>query len=673
MGAQQSCCTEGDARAGAAESVNPMDERIGACMDEKMGVLFQRQHSICRWQAMQRSESARRRNKSLPTQVALAGGVDAWNNSDSQHSALIAMVRGMVTAKTVDEALTQVESMIDLGHLLWANTYLRMLQCVDMDLYYGVMETKPSLLLPVMYTPTVGEVCQKFGQLPFYRRGCYLSLADRGNLKAVLQEYADIELMKDANGRPICDCIVFSDGGRILGLGDLGAWGMGIPIGKLDLYTVCGGVDPHRVIPVILDVGCGDESKNTAHLTIRDHPRYTGLKQDRVLHKSEAGTMVNSCYYGKDSMIMEFMKAATDLFGEACLLQFEDFNSNDAFPLLEEYREQFLCYNDDIQGTAAVAVAAILGAVRLKNPDCKDLIAALDDETYLFHGAGSANVGTAQLLLKAGVSKFRIFVTGSKGLIWRSADGKDGCFKNNEQKDLAVVGKPKFDSSSLVEVIKNCKPTVTVGAVGVSPNCFTKEVIDACVVAAGAQRPIVFALSNPKSQAEITASNFYKWTNGHGIFASGTYFDPVMHAGTLHCPGQANNVYIFPGMSYGAIKCQAQTLPDRLFVAAAEAVASSLSQDDMAAHRVVPDRDRIREVSLNVATSVVIEAQKLGLARVHVGDTHEAVKKSLQDQMWHPAALRKTLTHQAKEGALPRLLQSSQQSRRAAPEATKAG
>merc|ERR1719321_1865193 len=225
--------------------------------------------------------------------------------------------------------------------------------------------------------------------MPLYHRGCYVSIADKGNIKKVLEEYAEAEMSKGPDGKFLCDCIVFSDGNRILGLGDLGAWGMGIPIGKLDLYTVCAGVTPNRTIPVIIDSGCTDRDGNTDKLLIRDHELYTGLKQDRVKHKSEAGTMVNSCYYGKDNLIEEFMQAAVDVFGKNCLLQFEDFNSNDAFPLLAEYREKFLTYNDDIQGTAAVALAGLLGAIKIQNPQETDLISALGKETFLFHGAGS--------------------------------------------------------------------------------------------------------------------------------------------------------------------------------------------------------------------------------------------------------------------------------------------
>merc|ERR1711871_1188309 len=204
--------------------------------------------------------------------------------------------------------------------------------------YYAALIHNPPMLLPVVYTPTVGEACQKFGKMPFYPRGCYVTISDRGNFKNVLEDYAAAHLSKGTDGKYMVDCIVFSDGGRILGLGDLGAWGMGIPIGKLDLYTVCAGVDPYKTMPVIIDAGMFDSSGNTAHIPIREDDRYTGLKQDRVTHMSEAGTRVNTAYYGEGNMIQEFLEACVTVFGEGVLCQFEDFNSNDAFPLLATYR-----------------------------------------------------------------------------------------------------------------------------------------------------------------------------------------------------------------------------------------------------------------------------------------------------------------------------------------------
>ena len=282
------------------------------------------------------------------------------------------MLTGMCKATTVPEAINEVHALSSLGHDLWTYAYMRIsvlnkqmffvfllhkkgrktcgtrshvglsgsgkLYDRSPDLYYATIAAEPAKLLPAVYTPTVGEACQKFGKMPLYRRGCYLCISDRGHFKEVLREYAESELEKDEKGNYLCDCIVFSDGGRILGLGDLGTWGMGIPIGKLDLYTVCAGFDPSKTIPLIIDAGCSGPEGNTDRLVIRDSPQYTGMRQARTTHKSAQGTLVNSAYYGENNVIEEFMKAATELFGQRCLLQFEDFNSNDAFPLLAECR-----------------------------------------------------------------------------------------------------------------------------------------------------------------------------------------------------------------------------------------------------------------------------------------------------------------------------------------------
>jgi len=577
---------------------------------------------------------------SLPKQVAKAGGVSAWNAQPSI-AQQIKMLDAACTATTVGEALLEARGIMSLGHNLWAYAYLRKLYAKNPDLYYATLAADPALLLPVAYTPTVGEACQKFGKMPFYSRGCYVSIQDRGNVKAVLQEYAEAMLPKKADGSYDCQCIVFSDGGRILGLGDLATWGMGIPIGKLDLYTVCGGFDPSRTIPVILDAGCFPPSGNSAGLEIRGDPLYTGTKQDRTVHTSEAGTQVNSAYYGADSFVGEFMGAASGLFGQQCLLQFEDFNSNDAFPLLAEHRDQFLTYNDDIQGTAAVAVAAVLGGIKIQKPDCTELVVEARGLRYLFHGAGSANLGSASLLInEAKVPQSQVACTNSKGLMWKSADGSEGSYRNNEQKEVAVVGKPDV-STDLKEIIEYFKPDVLVGAVGRAPGCFTKEVVEAMVAVQEAKgaggRPIIFALSNPKTQAEITAADCYKFSNGKAIYGSGTRFFEEQVNGKTREPGQVNNFFIFPGMSFGAISCHAKTIPENFFMVAAEAVAQSLDAKDLAVESVVPHPSRIRDVSEHVATSVVLAAQEQGLAGKIVGGSAAEVKAALKAAMWNPS------------------------------------
>lgn len=583
-----------------------------------------------------------RRPLSLAAQVTANGGIEEWNKHPKLKQLKKIMEEGACQATTVAEALAEVESFMSLGHNIWAYFYLRALYNRNSDIYYGLLLQAPAQMLPVAYTPTVGEACQKFGTMPAYPRGCYVNIDQRGKVKAVLEEYASAMLQKGPDGRYMCQCIVFSDGGRILGLGDLGAWGMGIPIGKLDLYTVCGGFDPSKTIPVIIDAGCGDASTNSANLTIRDHALYTGLKKDRVTHKSSVGTVVNSCYYGADSLIREFMTAATDLFGKQCLLQFEDFNSNDAFPLLEEYRTQFLTYNDDIQGTASVAVAALLGGIKIQKPQCTNLIQELSSCRFLFHGAGSANLGGAALLTnEAGVPRSQVFCTNSKGLIWASQDGTQGTFRNDEQKGVAQIGKPDWNSADLISIIQHTKPDVLIGAVGRAPKCFTKEVVEAmlAVQAAkpnGGMRPIIFALSNPRTQAEITAHDCYEFSGGKAIFGSGTRFESEMVNGKRREPGQVNNFFIFPGMSFGAMSCQASTIPERLFMVAAEAVANSLDKKDIEVESVVPNPERIRETNTAVATAVVVEAQKMGLAGKTLGKDAAEVRAALVRSMWTP-------------------------------------
>lgn len=576
------------------------------------------------------------RTKSLAAAVAAKGGIDAWNKQNSEMAALDRIIDGACQASTVDEALIEVKAIMMLGHDLWAYAYMRKLYTKNEAVYYGALLKDPITLLPVVYTPTVGEACQKFGKLPMGRRGCYVSIANRDNIRGVLEEYAMAELEKGPDGKPICECIVFSDGGRILGLGDLGAWGMGIPIGKLDLYAACAGINPRRTIPLIIDAGCSDASGNTAQLTVRDHEQYTGLKQDRVV-QTKAGVIVNKVYHEANGLIEQFMTAATEVFGKQILLQFEDFNSNDAFPLLAAMREKFVTYNDDIQGTAAITVAGLMGAARLKQPAQTNLRQALKKEVFLFHGAGSANIGAMKLLVECGVSKAQIFVTNSRGIIWKSADGQDGSFRNDEQKEFAQVGKPEYNARDLAVAIRTTKATCLIGAVGRDPNCFTRTVVEAMVETCKPHRPVIFALSNPKTQAEITSTEAYEWSGGTVIYGSGTKMPNVEVQGEVRVPAQVNNVYIFPGVSMGTARCQAKSVPESFFLAAAEAVAHSLDVEDMKADRVLPNMARIREVGLNVAAAVVMEAQTRGIAGTPLGKDLTEVKKVLHANMWVPS------------------------------------
>merc|ERR1719253_1306256 len=259
--------------------------------------------------------------------------------------------------------------------------------------------------------------------------------------------------------------------------------------------------------------------------------------------------------------------------------------------------------------------------------------------TFLFHGSGSANIGAAELLKQEfKVPASQIFLTGSRGLLWRSEDGKEGCFRNDEQKALAHVGKPSWDTTSLAAMIDHLKPDALIGAVGGSPGCFTKELVEKmCQVQASKPkpgRPLIFALSNPKTQAEITAEDCYAFSGGKAIYGSGTRFAPVEVNGQRRDPGQVNNFLVFPGMSLGAVMCEAKSIPEALFLAAAEAVALSLDDDDLKAESVVPNPARIRDVSLNVATRVVLKAQELELAQTTLGKDFQEVQDALKKRMW---------------------------------------
>jgi len=277
------------------------------------------------------------------------------------------------------------------------------------------------------------------------------------------------------------------------------------------------------------------------------------------------------------------------------------------------------------------------GAIKLKKPMCTDLISELKKETFLFHGAGSANIGALLLLAnEAGVPRSQLFVTNSRGIIWKSEDGSEGSFRNDEQKEFAQVGKPTFDGKDLVAAVEHIKPTSIIGAVGRDPGCFSKEVVQAMLRVNDTSRPGIYALSNPKTQAEITSVDCWTWSAGKAIYGSGTGMESLELEGKMFCPGQVNNVYIFPGMSMGAVCCQASTIPERFFMVAAEAVANSLDAEDLKTDRVVPHPNKIRSVGLNVAAAVVCEAQKMGLASKTLGNDASEVKEALQGLMWSP-------------------------------------
>lgn len=450
------------------------------------------------------------------------------------------------------------------------------LQARNETLYYAVLMSDPAVFMPLVYTPTVGEACQKYDHVLRATRGMYLPITFKGRLKEVLSHWPQ----KDVR------FIVVTDGERILGLGDLGVNGMGIPVGKLALYSVCAGVPPEMTLPITLDVG-------TNNGTLLDDPLYLGLRQNRV----------RGAEY--DAFIAEFVEAVTELF-PLCCLQWEDFANINAVPILERYRDRICTYNDDIQGTAAVAVAGIYGALRLSGQK-------LTDQTFLFLGGGSAATGIAELISEAMVLE---------GATIEEARARNWLFDVNglmvnSRSDIAGFQKPFAHDhapiSNFVEAIEAIRPT---GIIGVStvPKLFNQAVIEA--MARINARPIIFPYSNPTSRSECTAEEAYKWSNGQAIFASGSPFPPLEFGGKRFVPGQGNNVYIFPAMGMAVLATQASRVTEDMFIVAAKAVAEQVTPDDLALGLIYPPQRDIRKASLHVAARIAELIFDKGLARV---------------------------------------------------------
>ena len=447
--------------------------------------------------------------------------------------------------------------------------YIQLVALQDRNetLFYRVVMDNLEEMMPIIYTPTVGKACQEYGHIFRRSRGMYLSLKDRGHFETILQNWPTRDVK----------VIVVTDGERILGLGDLGASGMGIPVGKLALYTACAGINPTQCLPITIDVGTNNES-------FRDDPLYIGLHQPRL-----AGAEY-------DSLIEEFIQAVQKVF-PGVLLQFEDFGNSNAFRLLARYRDQLCTFNDDIQGTGSVALAGVLSALRLTG-------GKMSDHRVLLLGAGEAGMGIADnivaVLMEAALSKAearqRIWFVDSKGLIVKGREGL-----TEHKLHYAHDHAPCAD---LLAAVKSVKPTMLVGVSG-QARAFTEEIVK--FVGSYNERPVVFALSNPTSKAECTAEEAYKWTGGRAIFASGSPFAPVTLNGRLHVPGQGNNAYIFPGVGLGVVATGAKRVTDSMFVTAAKSLAALLRPEELAEGRIYPSLKRIHEVSLAIAVAVAEE------------------------------------------------------------------
>ncbi len=463
-----------------------------------------------------------------------------------------------------------------LDNALQKYLFLSDLQARNETLYYAVLMSDPATFMPLVYTPTVGEACQKFDHFLRAARGMYLPISAKGRLVELLGNWSQ----KDVR------FIVVTDGERILGLGDLGVGGMGIPVGKLSLYTACAGVPPRLTLPITLDVGTNNES-------LLEDPLYLGLRQQRV----------RGAEY--DAFIDEFVQAVQKLYPKCCL-QWEDFANFNAVPILERYRDKICTYNDDIQGTAAVALAGIFGALRISQQK-------LTDGRFLFLGGGSAATGIAELISEA---------MSLEGLPIEQARARNWLFDVHglmvdSRSDVADFQRPFTHRHEpvnyFIDAVEAIKPT---GIIGVStvPKLFNQQVIQA--MARINKRPIIFPYSNPTSRSECTAEEAYKWSDGRAIFASGSPFPPVDFGGSHFIPGQGNNVYIFPAMGMAVLATEATRVTQSMFVVAAKAVAEQVTDDDLASGLIYPPQSHILDASLHTAARIAEHVFDQGLAAV---------------------------------------------------------
>jgi malate dehydrogenase (oxaloacetate-decarboxylating)(NADP+) len=515
----------------------------------------------------------------------------AFTKQERQEMGLRGLLPHSIISQTIQERRVMA-NIRDKGSNIEKYIFLSALQDRNERLYYHIIMNNLEELLPIIYTPTVGEVCTRFSHIYRIDKGFYVTPDDKGDVLQLLQNWPEDDIR----------IIVVTDGSRILGLGDLGVNGIGISIGKLSLYTAGAGINPAQCMPIVLDLGTNNQP-------LREDLLYLGYPHPRL---------ENEAYY---EMVDEFIQAVQQRYPKA-LIQFEDFITPKAYAILEKYQHEVLCFNDDIQGTAAVALSGVLCSSRITGT-------AFKDSRILFLGAGSAATGIADLMVDAfvaeGLSKEeaadKLWFVDINGLVTKD---------HNNLLPHNVPYAREIAHMSFVETLHHYRPNILIGASGAG-GAFTREVIE--TMSQYNQRPVIFALSNPTSSAECTAEQAYEWSDGQAIFVSGSPFNKVVYKDRTHIPGQGNNVYIFPGIGLGAMACEAKYLPDHVFLTAARVLASQVTEDELAHGTLYPRMTHLQEISLEIASAVATYLWDHGLARA---ERPEDIKSFIAGLRYNP-------------------------------------
>lgn len=503
------------------------------------------------------------------------------------------------TVETIDgQAERAYTAYSKLTNHLDRHIYLRSLQDDNETLFYRLLEQNLVEMLPVIYTPTVGDACEEFSKIYRNHRGLFVSYPDRDHLDDILRSATKDKV----------SVIVLTDGERILGLGDQGIGGMAIPIGKLSLYTACGGISPAYTLPIVLDAGTNNQQ-------LLQDPMYMGWRHERVSQDQY------------NDFVAAFIQAIKRRWPKV-LLQFEDFAQSNAMPLLQRYRDDVCCFNDDIQGTAAVCVATVLAACQAKGE-------RISEQRLVFVGAGSAGCGIAEYIVRAMVedgltdleARSQICMVDRDGLLTSNMKGL------HEFQTRLARSDPQHltpGSGSLLDVIKRHQPNILIGVSG-QPGLFTREAIEQMHKTCA--RPIVMPLSNPTSRAEASPADILAWTHGQAIVATGSPFGPVQFGDQVHPVAQCNNVYVFPGIGLGVLAAQASRVTDNMLMAASRALAYEAPVNKTGTGALLPALTDIHRVSKAIAFAVGMQAQA---DEVALAGSEEAMKSAIEKNFWLP-------------------------------------